>query len=107
MKYYNLNKLTSEEYSNPVLLKINEKTLKLLEKIVKVVLQHRKLERDIISEIAKTNNLDTYDISDLLSDYDFLCDVMEYGNAFDAYSESRQITKEEYNKLRRQKKWII
>ena len=101
MKYYNLNKLTSEEYTNPVLIKINGQTQKMLQRIVKVVIQHRQLERKIIDELAKTNNLETYEINDLLADYDFLCDTMEYGNAFDAYSESRQISQKEYNKLKK------
>ena len=101
MKYYNLNKLTSEEYTNPVLIKVNGQTQKMLQRIVKVVTQHRQLERKIIDELAKTNNLETYEINDLLADYDFLCDTMEYGNAFDAYAEARQISQKEYNNLKK------
>ena len=104
MKYYNLNKLTIEEYSNPVLIKVDNKTQKMLQKITKIVKQHRTLERAIIEQLAKTNNLETYEINDLLADYDFLCDVMEYGNPFDAYAESRQITQEEYNNLKKASK---
>lgn len=102
MKYYNLNKLTSEEYTNPVLIKINGQTQKMLQRIVKVVAQHRQLERKIIDELAKINNLETYEINDLLADYDFLCDTMEYGNAFDVYSEARQISQKEYNRLKKE-----
>ena len=91
MKYYNLNKLTDEEYANPVLIKVNDKTQKMLQRIVKIVIQHRQLESKIIDELAKINNLETYEINDLLADHDFLCDIMEYGNAFDGYSEARQI----------------
>lgn len=47
MKYYNLNKLTNEEYTNPVLIKINGQTQKMLQKIVKIVTQHRELERKL------------------------------------------------------------
>lgn len=101
MKYYNLNKLTDEEYTNPVLIKVNDKTQKMLQRIVKIVIQHRQLESKIIDELAKTNNLETYEINDLLADYDFLCDIMEYGNPFDIYSEARQISQKEYNKLKK------
>lgn len=104
MKYYNLNKLTTEEYSNPVLIKVDNKTQKMLQKITKIVKQHRTLEREIIAELAKTNNLETDEINDLLADYDFLCDVMEYGNSCDFYSETRQISQEEYNKLKKASK---
>ena len=101
MKYYNLNKLISEEYTNPVLIKINSQTQKMLQRIAKIVIQHRQLERKIIDELAKTNNLETYKISDLLAEYDFLCDTMEYGNAFDDYAEARQISQKEYNRLKK------
>lgn len=62
------------------------------------------MERAIIEQLAKTNNLETYEINDLLADYDFLCDVMEYGNSFDLYAETRQITQEEYNNLKKASK---
>ena len=104
MKYYNLNKLTTEEHSNPVLIKINNKTQKMLQKITKIVNQHRILERAIIEQLAKTNNLEIYEIDDLLAEYDFLCDVMEYGNAFDQHAEDRQISQEEYNNLKKASK---
>lgn len=102
MKYYNLNKLTKEEYTNPVLIKVNGQTQKMLQRIVKIVIQHRQLERKIIDELAKTNNLETCEISDLLADYDFLCDTMEYGNTFDTYAEERQISQKEYTKLKKE-----
>lgn len=102
MKYFNLNKLTIEEYSNPVLMKINSKTFGMLRKIVQIVQQHRKLEVEIIKEIAKTNNLETCEVSNLLADYDFLCDTMEYGNAVDHYALERTISLKEYNELRKQ-----
>lgn len=104
MKYFNLNKLTTEEYLNPVLIKINSKTFDMLRKIAKIVQQHRKLEVEIIKEIAKTNNLETYEVSDLLADYDFLCDTMEYGNALDHCVLERMITLNEYNKLQKASK---
>ena len=101
MKYFNLNKMTTEEYSNPVLMKINTKTFDMLRKIAKIVQQHRQLEIEIIKEIAKTNNLETFEVSDLLAEYDFLCDIMEYGNAVDHYALERMITLNEYNKLKK------
>ncbi|MBR3613064.1 MAG: hypothetical protein IKL54_07190 [Bacteroidaceae bacterium] len=102
MKYFNLNKLTIEEYSNPVLMKINSKTFDMLRKIAKIVQKHRELEVEIIKEIAKTNNLETFEVNDLLADYDFLCDIMEYGNAVDHYALERTISLKEYNELRKQ-----
>ena len=104
MKYFNLNKLTTEEYSNPVLMKINSKTFDMLRKIAKIVQQHRELEVEIIKEIAKTNNLETFEVSDLLAEHDFLCDIMEYGNAVDHYALERKITLNEYNKLKKASK---
>lgn len=101
MKYFNLNKMTTEEYSNPVLIKINSKTFDMLRKIAKIVQQHRQLEIEIIKEIANTNNLETFEVSDLLAEYDFLCDIMEYGNAVDHYALERMITLNEYNKLKK------
>ena len=101
MKYFNLNKMTTEEYSNPVLIKINSKTFDMLRKIAKIVQQHRKLEVEIIKEIANTNNLQTFEVSDILAEYDFLCDIMEYGNAVDHYALERMITLNEYNKLKK------
>lgn len=99
MKYFNLQKLTEEEYSNPVLMKINNKTFKMLKKIAKIIRQHRKLEKEIIKEIAITNNLETLEVNDLLADHDFLCDIMEYGHEIDHYALERMITQKEYKSL--------
>ena len=101
MKYFNLNKMTTEEYLNPVLIKINSKTFDMLRKIAKIVQQHRELEVEIIKEIANTNNLETFEVSDILAEYDFLCDIMEYGNTADYYALERMITLNEYNKLKK------
>ena len=107
MRYYNLNKSTPSEYSNPVLIKVNSKVEKLLKRITKVIREHRALEKQIIEELAKVNKMDSYDMNDLLADYDFLCDVMEYGNDIDGYAYMREITKEEYDNLKTKEKWII
>ena len=45
-------------------------------------------------------------MDDLLADYDFLCDVMEYGNDNDGYAYMREITKKEYDDLKSKEKWI-
>ncbi len=100
MKYFNLTKLTQEEYSNPVLMKINSKAFNMLRKISKIVQRHRELEVEIIKEIAKINNLETFEVSELLAEYDFLCDIMEYGNSIDHYALERMVTLREYNRLK-------
>lgn len=106
MRYYNLSKSTPNEYSNPVLIKVNSKTEKLLKRITKIIKKHRALEKQIIKELAKVNKMDNYDMDDLLADYDFLCDVMEYGNDNDGYAYMREITKKEYDDLKSKEKWI-
>lgn len=97
MKYYNLNKDTADEYKNPILLKINSKTYKMIKQIITIIRKHRELEKNIIKEIALTNNIDEYELSDLLAEHDFLCDAMEYGITDKTLVE---ISKKEYDKLK-------
>ena len=52
MRYYNLSKSTPNEYSNPVLIKVNSKTEKLLKRITKIIKKHRALEKQIIKRIS-------------------------------------------------------
>lgn len=97
MKYYNLTKGNS--FDEKILFKVSEKSFKIAKRMAKLSRQHAKLDKQFIEELAQVNNLETFEISDLLADYDFFVDMTEYGNNLDGYAEMREITKEEYMRL--------
>lgn len=98
MKYYNLAK--NNYGDEPVLFKMNKKALVLAKRLAKLARQHAKLDWQFIEELAKVNNIETFEVSSLLADYDFLVSMTEYGDDLDLSSEEREITKEEYERFK-------
>lgn len=96
MKYYYINPY--EENEKPILIKLSKKVDNLVGKMVKLSRQHAKLDRQVIQELSRINNISEDEISDILANYDFMVDVSQYG--FGNFEISaKELTKEEYKQL--------
>lgn len=98
MEYYHLNADCIGEYNEPIVLKVSTKAKKLVGKMGALVRQHRELERQLINEMSEINKITRSEISDFMSEYDFLVDASQYGTGIEV---AKMISKEEFNQLRK------
>ena len=96
MKYFYIN--PNEENEKPILIKLSKKIDNLISKMAKLSHQHAKLDKQVIQELSKINNISEDEISDILASYDFMVDVSQYGLGNFEIS-TRELTKEEYKKF--------
>lgn len=96
MKYYYIN--PDEEDEKPILIKLSKKIDYLIGKMAKLSRQHAELDRQVIQELSKINNMTEDEISDILTNYDFMVDVSQYGLGNFEIS-TQELTKEEYKKF--------
>lgn len=99
MKYFHLNPEESNE--SAVVAKLSTKAEKIVQQMSKLAQKHRELDRKLVSELAKVNNLPEDEIQDMMADYDWLVDVSQYGLGNMETAEG--ITKEEFLKLRKKR----
>ena len=78
MKYYDLNQDTNEANTRPVIAKVSTRLEKIACRMDKIVQEHRKLDKMLIREFAKCNNITEDESSDLLCQYDFMVDTTQY-----------------------------
>ena len=78
MKYYHLNQDTNESYTNPVVVRVSTKVEKIACRMCKLVGEHKKLDKMLVQEFAKCNNITEDEASDLLCEYDFMVDTTQY-----------------------------
>lgn len=98
MHYYHLNKDLYDAETQPVIVKVSSKMNRIVARMSKLCQQLRKLDKKLIREFASCNNITEDQASDLMADYDFMVDVSQYGCSDFTID---QITKEEYNRLKR------
>ena len=96
MKYFYINPY--EENEKPILIKLSKKIDSLISKMAKLSQQHAKLDKQVIQELSKINNISEDEISDILASYDFTVNVSQYGLGNFEIS-TQELTKEEYNKI--------
>lgn len=96
MKYFYIN--PNEENEKPILIKLSKKIDNLISKMAKLSQQHAKLDKQVIQELSKINNISEDEISDILASYDFMVDVSQYGLGNFEIS-TQELTKEEYKKF--------
>jgi hypothetical protein len=96
MRYYNLNKTTPSEYSNPVLIQVNRKAEKLLERLAKLECKQKKLKEQIIEELSELNMMDYCKMKDLLNEYDLKYTVLVESNGYTLCGCDKEIDKEAY-----------
>ena len=92
MKYYYINPY--EENEKPILIKLSKKVDNLVGKMMKLSRQQAKLDRQVIQELSRINNISEDEISDILANYDFMVDVSQYGLGNFEIS-AKELTKEE------------
>ena len=97
MRYFYLN--SEDQYADkPVLAKLSKKAEDICNKMSKLSRQHAMLDRELVEELARINNVTEQEISDMMSEYDWLVDVSQYG--LGNVEQVEQITKEEFLKLK-------
>ena len=92
MKYYLLKKNITD---NGIPIKTNSKIQKICDKMAKLINQHSILDRQLVKELAILNEISEDEASDIMSSYDFLVDISQYGLT---NFSIEQVTKEEYLK---------
>lgn len=97
MNYLHVNADCTDGYYRPVVMKVSKKAWSVCSRLGKLAVKHRKLERELITELAKINNMSEDEVSDIMCNQDFLVDAAEYGVGVEI---SKEISKEEYEKLR-------
>lgn len=98
MDYLHVNADCTDGYYRPVVMKVSKKAWNICSRLGKLAVQHRKLDRELVTELAKINNMSEDEISDIMCSQDFMVDAAEYGVGVET---SKEITKEEYEKLRK------
>ena len=78
MKYYHLNQDTDESHIKPIVAKVSTKLEKIACRMCKLVKEHKKLDKMLIQEFAKCNDITEDEASDLLCQYDFMVDTTQY-----------------------------
>lgn len=96
MKYYYIN--PDKENEKPILIKLSKKIDNLVGRMAKLSRQHAKLDREVIQELSKINDISEDEISDILANYDFMVDISQYGLSNFEISV-KELTKEEYKQL--------
>ena len=98
MNYYHLNADCKYEFDEPVVLKVSSKAEELAGRMGKLVRQHRELERELLKEMSRINEITESEIGEFMSKYDFLVDASQYGVGIET---AKTISKAEYEKLRK------
>lgn len=97
MRYIHLNAYSKHEEEH-LAVKINSKIDKICSKMAKLARKQGELDRQLVKEFAKVNDISEDEASDIMSSNDFLVDSSQYG-----LSEfAKEITKEEYLQLKKQ-----
>ena len=97
MNYLHINADSTDGQSAPVVMKVSEKAWGLCGRMGKLSEQHRKLERELLTELAEINNMSEDEVSDIMCVHDFLVDAAEYGVGVET---SKEISRQEYYRLR-------
>lgn len=92
MKYYLLKKNITD---NGIPIKTNSKIQKICDKMAKLINQHSILDRQLVKELSILNEISEDEAGDIMSSYDFLVDISQYGLT---NFSIEQVTKEEYLK---------
>lgn len=98
MNYLHVNADCRNGEREPVVMKVSKKAWGLCGRLGKLAKQHRKLERELLTELAEINNMSEDEVSDIMCTNDFLVDAAEYGVGIET---SKEISKKEYEKLRK------
>lgn len=98
MNYLHVNSDNINGYYEPVVMKVSKKAWDLCGRMGKLAKQHRKLERELLTELAGINNMSEDEVSEIMCVHDFLIDAAEYGVGVET---SKEISKKEYEKLRK------
>lgn len=94
MKYVHINKY--EEFGKPIVVKVSAKLLKIISKMATLAEKHAELDRLMINEFAKINNISEDEASDIMCFNDFMVDISQYGGGL-LLSE---ISLDEYKRLK-------
>ena len=89
MRYYRLKNI----YDEYTYIKTNCKIDSICKRMAKLSQLHANLDRQLIKELSRLNDLSEDEISDILSSTDFLVDMTQYGLNEFTYEE---ISKEEF-----------
>ena len=96
MNYYHINSEEQDGLRAPIVMKVSKKASNLCAIMGKLSNKMAKLDHELLEELARVNNTSTDEVSDIMAYNDFLVDASQYGTN---YIASRQISKEEYEKL--------
>lgn len=97
MNYLHINADSTNGQDAPVVMKVSKKAWGLCGRLGKLAKQHRKLERELLTELAEINNMSEDEVSDIMCVHDFLVDAAEYGVGVET---SKEIDRQEYYRLR-------
>lgn len=95
MKYYLLN---PENPNEPIVIKVNSVLENIVSKMVKLSRKHAELDKQLVKELARINNISEDEASDIMCFNDFLVDSSQYGLG----EVVQQISKEQYDKYRKE-----
>lgn len=93
MKYVQINKHENDE---PIVVKVSSKLLKIINKMRVLSRKHQKLDKLMIEEFAKINNISEYEASELMCFGDFMVDISQYGGGL----LLDEISLDEYKRLK-------
>lgn len=90
MRYFLLKKHINDK---GITLKISSKIGNITNRMARLVRQHAKLDKQLVKELAKLNNITEDEVSDIMSSYDFLVDQSQYGLS---NFSNEEISRQEY-----------
>ena len=97
MNYLHINADSTDGQEAPVVMKVSKKAWGLCGRMGKLAKRHRKLERELLTELAEINNMSEDEVSDIMCVHDFLVDAAEYGIGIET---SKEISRQEFYRLR-------
>lgn len=97
MKYIHVNK--DEQYGEPIVVKVSSKMLKIIHQMSILANKHAQLDKLMVGEFAKINNISEEEASDIMCFNDFLVDTSQYG--CDLFLPN-EINLNEYKKIKAQ-----
>lgn len=93
IKYVHINKYESDE---PIVVKVSSKLLKIVDKICSLSRKHQELDKLMIEEFAKINNISEEEASEIMCFGDFMVDISQYGGGL----LLDEISLDEYKRLK-------
>ena len=96
MDYLHVNADSTDGQRAPVVMKVSKKAWGLCGRMGKLAKQHRKLERELLAELAEMNKMSEDEVSDIMCVHDFLVDAAAYGVDIET---SKAISRQEYYRL--------